>query len=147
MSLRRVAAIFLLREDGAALMQHRDDKPDISHANTWVPPGGHCEEGESAEACARREFFEETGYQTGDLHLIADFTDDHAAGFPPLRLSVFWSRYDGVQGVTCHEGQALEFVPRPRAAALMIPPYLVDLWDQALVAAGHAATQTPPART
>ena len=33
-----VAAVFLLRDDGAVLLQHRDDKPDISHPGQWVPP-------------------------------------------------------------------------------------------------------------
>lgn len=135
MSLHRVAAIFLLRADGAALLQHRDDKPDIPHPNMWVPPGGHCEDGESVEACARREFLEETSYRVDDLHQLADFEDRSARGFPPLQLAVYWSRYDGVQPVICHEGQALEFIARDRAVALGVPSYLVDLWDDALRAA------------
>ena len=139
MSLRRVAAIFLLRDDGAALLQHRDDKPDIPHANMWVPPGGRCEDGESFEECARREFLEETGYRVGPLHFVAEFEDDHAQGFPPLHLTVFWSLYDGVQSFVCGEGQALEFVPRERAIELNVPQYLVDLWD----AATRASASTP----
>lgn len=137
MSYRRVAAMFLLRDDGAALMQHRDDKPEIPHANTWVPPGGHCEDGESVEACVRREFFEETSYRLGDVHLIADFVDDHATGFPPLQLTVFWSRYDGIQRTICHEGQALQFVARERAEAHAVPAYLVELWDRAIEASAR----------
>jgi len=130
--LRRVAAVYLLREDGAALLQHRDDKPEIPHPGVWVPPGGHNDPGEPMDACARREFLEETGYALGDLHLLTEFVDDHAKPFPPLLLTMFWSRYDGVQTPVCHEGQALEFVPRERAAALAVPQYLVDLWDAAL---------------
>jgi len=135
MTRPRVAAIYLLRADGAALLQHRDDKPEISHPNMWVPPGGHCEDCESVEDCARREFFEETDYRLGDLCQVADFVDDHAPGFPPLHLTVFWSRYDGVQSVVCREGQALEFVPRASAESLGVPAYLIDLWDRAAQAA------------
>ena len=132
---RAVAAIVLLRDDGAALMQHRDDKPGLSHAGLWVPPGGHSEPGESMESCARREFLEETGYALGDLSLLTEFIDANAPGFPPLKLVVYWSRYDGIQPVTCLEGQALEFISRARADRYPIPPYLLDVWDQALDAA------------
>jgi 8-oxo-dGTP pyrophosphatase MutT (NUDIX family) len=87
------------------------------------------------ETCARREFLEETSYRVSDLTLLTEFIDSHAEGFPPLRLAVFWCRYDGVQPLTCHEGQALEFIPRALAAKYPIPRYLVDLWDRALEAA------------
>ena len=67
---KRVAGIVLLREpDGAALLQHRDDKPGLPHANLWVPPGGHCDGDESWDACAAREFLEETGYSSDNWML------------------------------------------------------------------------------
>lgn len=129
-----VAAVILLREDGAALLQHRDDKPGLSHAGLWTPPGGHCEACESIETCARREFLEETGYCCVELYWLTSFLDDHANGCPPLWLTVFWARYDGVQPVVCHEGQALRFVERSQASSYPIPEYLVALWDRALAA-------------
>ncbi len=36
-------------------------------AGTWGLPGGHLDEGESVEQCARRETIEETGLQVGDV--------------------------------------------------------------------------------
>ena len=130
---KRVAGIVLLREpDGAALLQHRDDKPGLPHANLWVPPGGHCDGDETWNACAAREFFEETGYRCHNLRLLADLNVDDIPFSPPLHLKVFWDVYDGQQPVACHEGQALEFVPRSRATELAMPEYLVRLWDQAL---------------
>lgn len=132
----RVAAVYLLRADGAALLQHRDDKPDIPHPNIWVPPGGHAEPGELMDACARREFLEETSYVLGEMYLLTEFLDDHAQGFAPLQLSMYWSLDDGAQRPVCHEGQALEFIPRARAGEIDIPRYLVDFWDQALERAG-----------
>ena len=126
-----VGAVYLLREDGAALLQHRDDKPGLRNAGMWVPPGGHCESGETSEACARREVYEETDYQCGDLFHLAT-VEDVQHGWPVYRLVVFWGAYDGVQQVCCREGQALEFIERQAAGKLQMPRYLVELWDRAL---------------
>ena len=128
-----MAGVVLLREpDGAALLQHRDDKPGLPHANLWVPPGGHCDHEEAWESCAAREFLEETGYRCGNLRLLDELDVDAVPFSPPLRLRVFWDVYDGRQAIACNEGQALEFVTRDRASHVAIPDYLVDLWDQAL---------------
>lgn len=58
---RPVAGAVLLRSDGAALLQHRDDIPGISHPGTWSLFGGGLEAGESAEAGMLRELREEIG--------------------------------------------------------------------------------------
>jgi 8-oxo-dGTP diphosphatase len=128
----RVGGVVLLRADGAVLLQHRDEKPGLPHAGLWVFPGGHCEPGEPLESCARREFLEETGYCCGDLHELDTFRDLIVEGFPPIQLTVFWSPYDGVQGVQCLEGQALAFIERSRADRHPMPDYLLGLWDLAL---------------
>ncbi len=141
-----VAAIFLLRDDGAALLQKRDDKVGLSHAGMWTPPGGHRELGESAEACALREFEEETAYRLGELHLLTEFLGGDEPGFPPQWLSIFWSLYDGVQEVECREGQALGFIRREEAVHCPIPQYLVDIWDRAIDAGVAAGRLQPRAR-
>ena len=131
-----VVAIVLLRNDGAALLQLRDEKPGLRHAGLWVMPGGHCEPGESLEAAGRREFLEETGYACGQLRWLMTFENDHDDGWPPYQLAIFWERYDEVQPVRCFEGQALRFVERSRAATCPIPEYLIGIWDEAIQAAG-----------
>ena len=139
--LREIAAVLLLRDDGAALLQHRDEKPGLPRAGLWVPPGGHCEPGESAEACARREFTEETAYSIGDdLHYLARFVDDYIEGAPVSWVTVFWTRYDRVQQPVCLEGQGLAFVKRERASALKVPEHLVRVWDSALAAQKNVMT-------
>ena len=133
-----VVAVVLLREDGTALLQLRDEKPGLRHGGMWVMPGGHSEQGESLEAAGRREFLEETGYVCGQLRWLMTFENDQNDGWSPYQLAIFWERYDGVQPVRCFEGQALRFMERSRATAYPIPDYLMDIWDKALRAAGLA---------
>jgi 8-oxo-dGTP pyrophosphatase MutT (NUDIX family) len=130
---KRVAGVVLLRaSDGAALLQHRDNKPGLPHANRWVPPGGHCEHEESLLSCAKREFFEETGYQCGNLRFFMELDVDDVQFSPPLRLTMYWDLYDGRQEIVCHEGQAVAFVTRKAAQSLAIPDYLMSVWDRAV---------------
>lgn len=130
----RVAAILLLRRDGAALLQHRDDKPGLRHAGMWVPPGGHAESGESMLDCARRELREETEYDASDMQLLMSL-DDVVEGWPAYRLTIYWCWYDGIQSVACHEGQDLAFVERSAAVNYPIPALVINAWDAALTAA------------
>ena len=127
----RVGAVVLLRDDNAALMQHRDDKPGLRHAGLWVPPGGHCDLVEDIVDCAQRELLEETCYRCDSLEFLLSFCDEQE-GWPAYELNVFWALYDGVQSFQCREGQALEFIRREEAIKFPIPPYLVDIWDQAI---------------
>jgi len=128
----RVAGVVLLRFDGAALLQHRDNKPDLPHAGLWVFPGGHCQAGESLQDCAFREFLEESGYLCRQLHRFTSLEALAVEGFPPIDLIVFWAEYDGVQPIHCFEGQALKFVQRAEVESYAIPDYLIRLWDMAL---------------
>jgi 8-oxo-dGTP pyrophosphatase MutT (NUDIX family) len=131
----RVAAVVLLREDGSALMQHRDDKPGLSRAGMWVVPGGHQEPGEPIEACAARELHEETCYRADGLHFLAALPDVNDVTGKAYTLVVFWGRYDGRQAVECREGQGLRFLKRSEAPAYPIPEVVLRAWDLALAAA------------
>ena len=134
-----VAAVFLLRDDGAALLQHRDNKPGLRDAGKWVPPGGHLDPGETLEECARRELREETDYIAQDLHCLSSFLNGQNTHWPPYILTIFWTRYDGVQPVHCREGQALQFIRRAEADHYDIPTYLVSEWDAANAALAKQA--------
>jgi len=127
----RVAAVLLLREDGAALMQLRDFKKGLRNAGMWVPPGGHAEAGEDIEICARREFLEETDYDCQNLKYLTEFTD-HVEGWPKYMLTFFWACYDGVQQFKCLEGQDLKFINYHKAGSYNIPEYLLQVWEKAL---------------
>ena len=134
-AINRVGAVILLRRDGAALLQHRDNKPGLRDAGMWVPPGGHAEPEESILECARRELREETEYLASDLRSLITL-DCVAENWPAYRLTIFWDWYDDAQPLVCHEGQALAFVERALATNYPIPPQLLNAWDAALEAAG-----------
>lgn len=139
----KVAAVLVLRHDGAALLQHRDDKAGLRHAGMWVPPGGHAESDEPMFDCARRELREETEYDTSDLRFLMSF-DDTVKGWPAYQLTIYWCWYDGVQSVACHEGQGLAFIKRSMAANYPIPPPIINVWDAALAAAGVTTEESTP---
>ena len=86
--------------------------------------------------CARREFLEETEYRIEHMQFLCEILDA-APGFPTQNLTIYWTWYDGVQPITCHEGQALEFVHRTEVGHLAIPPSLLAAWDRALDCAGR----------
>jgi 8-oxo-dGTP pyrophosphatase MutT (NUDIX family) len=73
LSHAQVCGVVLLREDGAALLQYRDDIPGIVDPGLWVFPGSHREDNETSEQAARREFLEETRYQCRDLQTLGMF--------------------------------------------------------------------------
>lgn len=133
-----VSGVVLLREDGAALLQLRDDKPGILDPGIWVFPGGHVEAGESLEAGALREFLEESTYRCDSLSPLVRFTAEEIGYTGRYPIVFFWCPFDGVQGFTCLEGQELRFVTRREADALPKPEYLLKVWDMALAASAIA---------
>ncbi len=131
-----VCGIVLLREDGAALLQLRDDKPDLQDAGLWVFPGGHVESGERPEEGAWREFMEETRYRCGPLHRLVSFPSESIGYEPGYEVVFFWTPFDGRQPFTCCEGQEVRFVAREEVEGLPRRGYLSHVWDLALTASG-----------
>lgn len=127
-SIHQVVGVVLLRDDGAALLQHRDDISTISDPGLWVFPGGHLKWGETPHDAAAREMEEETCYRCHNLRPLTRLTIEEGT------LLFFWENYDGQQPVACREGQALEFVDRRKVESLPKQPYLTDVFDLALAA-------------
>ena len=128
----------LLRDDGAALLQLRDDRPDISDPGLWVVPGGHIEPGETPDEAATREFEEETRYRCARLLPLVRLQGDELGYGKNFQLIFFWENYDGQQGIECREGQALQFIPRLQAEKLPRRDYLTHIWDLGLAARANS---------
>jgi 8-oxo-dGTP pyrophosphatase MutT (NUDIX family) len=131
-----VCGVVLLRSDGAALLQLRDDKPGITDPGIWVFPGGHVEPGESLESAAVREFLEETRYRCDHLRELVRFSGKEIGYAGDCPFAFFWCCFDGRQEITCCEGQDLQFVQRYAAEPLAKRDYLLRVWDMALAAGG-----------
>lgn len=131
-----MCGVVLLRSDGAALLQLRDEKPGIQDPGIWVVPGGHLEPGETPAAGATREFEEETCYRCTSLRPLADFHARDLGYDGEFRMLFFWDRYDGRQRIECREGQAVRFVRREEVGDLPRRDYLTRVWDLALSAGG-----------
>lgn len=129
-----VCGVIVLRADGAALLQHRDDIPTINDPGLWVIPGGHVEPGETPVQGAVREVEEETCYRSANPRPLAEFSG-HELGYPGnFRMLFYWDEYDGVQRIECREGQAAAFVRREDVPRLPACSYLTRVWDLALAA-------------
>jgi len=94
----------------------------------WGLPGGHAESGESMLGCARRELRADTEHDASDLRFLCSFDDTDEYGAAYL-VTFFWYKYDGIQPLAFHEGQALAFFTRSAAENYPIPAYLFDVWD------------------
>lgn len=130
--LENVVGVVLLRADGAALLQLRDDAPDISDPGLWVMPGGHIEPGETSDEAALREFEEETRYRCARMRPLVELQGGELGYEEDFKLIFFWENYDGRQRIECREGQALEFIPRAEADNLQRRDYLTRVWDLGL---------------
>ena len=126
--IRQVVGVVLLRDDGAALLQHRDNISTISDPGLWVFPGGHLQSHETPREGAVREMEEETCYRCNNLCLLTRLAIEER------ELLFFWENYDGKQHVACREGQALEFVDRQKVESLPKRSYVTEVFDLALAA-------------
>ncbi|MDP2927003.1 MAG: MFS transporter [bacterium] len=125
------AGVILIREDGAVLMQHRDNKVNIVFPNCWCLPGGKVEVGEEPETAARRELKEETGYEADSLSLLAEEVYSLPGG-QKITRHIFWTVYDGQQKTECFEGQKMEFLKLDEMKTRNVYPGHEEFCRQAL---------------
>ncbi|MCP8967026.1 NUDIX hydrolase [Ectobacillus ponti] len=116
------AVVVLLDEQERVLLQQRTEP-----AGKWGLPGGLMEFGESTEETAKREVYEETGFQVEDLRLIGIFSGKNyvtklANGdvFQSVTAAYYTRNYSGRMAADRLEGTALQFFPLDA-----LPDYMV----------------------
>ena len=111
MTLVRVAAAWLERDDGCVLIAQRAAPP--AWAGWWELPGGKIEEGEPDDACVVRELREELGVEVVvGAPLITVFHDEAQRR---IAISIYAARIVGGEP-QCREHLALAWVPRAELA-------------------------------
>lgn len=103
------AGIVVVRDDGAVLMQHRDNKPGIFGPDHWGYPAGSVDEDEDFKEAAIRELKEETGYEPNKLFELTDEVYTRSDG-QQVNRHIYWTPYDNHQEIQCNEGQEMRFV-------------------------------------
>lgn len=109
----RCVGVILAKSDGSVLAQNRDNNPNILNPDTWGIVSGGTKIGldENLIAAAIRELLEETNYKVDlkDLRFLNKDVYTTDKGFEVERI-VLWARYDGIQEISCNEGQEIRFV-------------------------------------
>ncbi|MBI2310600.1 NUDIX hydrolase [Candidatus Collierbacteria bacterium] len=103
--------VVLVRNDGAVLVQHRDDKPMIPEPNKWGICGGKKEiDDRTDKDAAVRELFEETGYRVKTSELRCFASDEFDVDTIHIMRKFFLAPYDGKQKIECFEGREIRFM-------------------------------------
>lgn len=89
----RVAVGVIIRKEGKVALIKRAGKYG---ANTWAPPGGHMEFGESALSTACRETMEEIGVEIKNM-VVLGFTEDFSAEWNTHYITI-WVQSDWASG-------------------------------------------------
>ena len=92
----KLATLCYLKDGDKTLMLHRIKKKNDMHAGKWNGLGGKVENGETPEACALREVYEESGLQVRNPQLKGFITFPNFDGENDWYVFVF--RFDEFQG-------------------------------------------------
>ena len=113
----RTTAILVFNQAGHVLLQKRDNIPTIQEPGKWDVWGGHCEAGETPEACAIRELREELGIEIADPRALK-FLMARAVDGRKEFVFTYLFEADGTPRV--YEGERAEWFAPEDAAGLVM---------------------------
>ncbi len=96
----QLATICYIDNGQELLLLHRNKKANDVHEGKWISVGGKIEAGETPQACAVREIYEETGLTVQDMHFAGMVT------FPEFTPNTDWYTY--VFKITHFSGQLID---------------------------------------
>lgn len=132
----RTTAILVFNKVGHVLLQKRDNIPTIQEPGKWDVWGGHCETGETPEACAIRELREELGIEIADPRALKFLMTRSVDGREEFVFAYVFEA-DGIPPV--YEGERAEWFAPEDAAGLAMAFGAELLFAPEVVAQAKAA--------
>jgi len=132
----RTTAILVFNRVGHVLLQKRDNIPTIPEPGKWDLWGGHCEEGETPEACAIRELREELGVEITDPQALK-FLQTRAVNGREESVFAYFFEADGTPSV--YEGERAEWFAPEEAGRMSMAFGAEVLFSPEVVARAKAA--------
>jgi 8-oxo-dGTP diphosphatase len=132
----RTTAILVFNTFGLVLLQKRDNIPTIQEPGKWDVWGGHCEAGETPEACAIRELHEEIGVEIADPQALKFLMTRSVDG---REESVFAYMFHGDGTPPVYEGERAEWFAPEKAARKAMAFGVEALFAPEVVARAKAA--------
>jgi 8-oxo-dGTP pyrophosphatase MutT (NUDIX family) len=133
------------------LLQHREDRHDISYPNCWGLFGGACEQGESAAEALRRELLEELALEVGRYQPLLTCTYDLWFEDRRTRKAFFSVELSEAQAaqLVLGEGQGMAWLrfEEVMARADQVVPYdlgVIALHNRGVKKAGFLGRVAPP---
>jgi 8-oxo-dGTP pyrophosphatase MutT (NUDIX family) len=132
----RTTAILVFNRLGNVLLQKRDNIPTIQEPGKWDVWGGHCEQGETSEACAIRELHEEIGVEIADPRVLK-FLMTRSVDGQEESVFAYLFETDGTPRV--YEGERAQWFTPEAAASMSMAFGAETLFSPEMVARAKAA--------